>query len=698
MSELNEPEDILGLLENVSGTGQKNQYVGTCPAHDDSTPSLSVKLKEDKVLLDCKAGCSTESVVEALGLEISDLSFNGHKGVRENRSPDIVETYDYKNENGERLFQVCRKSNKDFRLRRKVGRDWKWSLKNDNGYAVQPVLYYLPEVLEARDNGDRIYVVEGEKDADNLREHNFVATCNPMGADSWKDLHTAQLEGAKVIIIPDADKEGLEHAIEVANELSSVAASLKLIKPEKLGFTVKEDHGKDISDWLEAGHTAQELNDIVDETDTWSRHDGDRLIAEMKDRGGRKAELIELVEDVKMDDLEGVPTFPIEAADLGVIGEYVNWLKENSEEPPSFSFAAFRNLLGLAVGRELTVEYGGTNHSPIFFDVLIGKSSLSRKSNTINTAHDIIDHSLHTDQEKENFKTINGIGSAEGLLEAVESTEQHVSGDHAKAVLLLDEFSSITDKIQQSATQNIQSQIIELWDLKPKIEHITRQNSISIEKPTTSVLAGTTVENIKGEVNERVKRGGFFNRFCWWCTKGAEPVPFRDPMPEKLKNKLKRKTRALIERARGREKQVWREVLTDEAENLWRDYYTNFRKRVSQNHRSFAVARQPEMTVRHALLFSLFHGETIITEDDLLRAIEVAKYLKNSAHFVLSRFDRKELSSCMRRVLNLLRKEGKMKKSKLSQRAASYCGGSVSRLDKVLDELEKLNHIDRHLV
>jgi hypothetical protein len=46
-----------------------------CPAHDDQNPSLSISCGQDgRILLKCFAGCSTEAVVEALGLKFADLS------------------------------------------------------------------------------------------------------------------------------------------------------------------------------------------------------------------------------------------------------------------------------------------------------------------------------------------------------------------------------------------------------------------------------------------------------------------------------------------------------------------------------------------------------------------------------------------------------------------------------------------------
>lgn len=50
------------------------RWMARCPAHEDRTPSLSITETVDgKVLMKCWAGCSTESVLAALGLRWSDL-------------------------------------------------------------------------------------------------------------------------------------------------------------------------------------------------------------------------------------------------------------------------------------------------------------------------------------------------------------------------------------------------------------------------------------------------------------------------------------------------------------------------------------------------------------------------------------------------------------------------------------------------
>ena len=73
-------EAFLARLEGVRT--QNGFYRAFCPAHDDRrTPNLDIKEGEDgRVLLLCRAGCSTEEVVEALGLKMRDLFSSGGRG------------------------------------------------------------------------------------------------------------------------------------------------------------------------------------------------------------------------------------------------------------------------------------------------------------------------------------------------------------------------------------------------------------------------------------------------------------------------------------------------------------------------------------------------------------------------------------------------------------------------------------------
>ena len=236
---------ILERLESVQETGT-NQWRAKCPAHDDKKPSLSIKVDGEKILLHCHAGCDTKEILRALGLSEADL-FLGGNGKR------IVATYDYQDADGELLFQVVRFEPKGFVQRRPNGNGgWIWNLKG-----VERVLYRLPELLAA-DPNEFVFVTEGEKDTDRLIALGLVATTNPGGAGKWREEYATVLEGRHIVILPDNDDPGREHARKVAESLKRVAASVKIV--ELPGLPPKGD----VSDWLAQGHTAEELKELVE--------------------------------------------------------------------------------------------------------------------------------------------------------------------------------------------------------------------------------------------------------------------------------------------------------------------------------------------------------------------------------------------------------------------------------------------------
>ena len=69
-------EVLLGRLEGVRPAGP-NSWVARCPAHDDRDPSLSVSVKEGRVLIHCFAGCAPDEVLGAVGLTWRDLRAPG---------------------------------------------------------------------------------------------------------------------------------------------------------------------------------------------------------------------------------------------------------------------------------------------------------------------------------------------------------------------------------------------------------------------------------------------------------------------------------------------------------------------------------------------------------------------------------------------------------------------------------------------
>jgi len=277
-------QGVLDRLHGVKAAGS-GKWTALCPVHEADgnghRPSLSIGQGDDgRVLLNCMAGCATGDVVKALGLTMADLFLDRPKtDAPQATTRRIVKTYDYLDETGALLFQSVRYEPKDFRQRRPDGHGhYVWGLSegdyvqgaNGDWYKpnertpptatrkhfaeVRRVLYRLPELLAA-DKSAWVFVVEGEKDADNLAALGLVATTNPGGAGKWRLEYSESLRGRRVATLWDKDPpdkkgeiKGLKHARDMARSLHVKAADVRIVNlSDVAGATVK-----DITDWLEA--------------------------------------------------------------------------------------------------------------------------------------------------------------------------------------------------------------------------------------------------------------------------------------------------------------------------------------------------------------------------------------------------------------------------------------------------------------
>jgi hypothetical protein len=159
----------------------------------------------------------------------------------------IEDIYPYLDEEGDLLFQQVRFVPKSFGFRR-PGEEggWIWNLKG-----IRKVVYWLPEVIGA----DEVFIVEGEKDVENLRKWGLTSTCNPGGAGKWVDDYSKVLKGKRVFILQDDDEPGRKHAQEVARSVAEYAAEVRLLPPFQ--------DAKDVSQWISYGGTEKQLRKLV---------------------------------------------------------------------------------------------------------------------------------------------------------------------------------------------------------------------------------------------------------------------------------------------------------------------------------------------------------------------------------------------------------------------------------------------------
>jgi hypothetical protein len=230
----------------------REEYAGDVPFNEKSGAFVH------RLSGDCKCGVRHDPAPPAT------LTPNGAR-------PTIFETtsetreeryYVYEDADGKPCLRVHRTAYKQFFQQHWDGEAWQ------NGLAGRkPILYRLPEILHA-DPSRPVFVVEGEKDADRLAREGLLATTNPMGAGKWQPEYAEVLKGRTVYVVPDNDGPGEKHAEQVKASIPGA----KIVRLPEL------PPKGDVSDWLDAGGTAEELVEIARRAHSEAAGDAGRVM------------------------------------------------------------------------------------------------------------------------------------------------------------------------------------------------------------------------------------------------------------------------------------------------------------------------------------------------------------------------------------------------------------------------------------
>lgn len=239
-----------------------------CPFHDDQNPSCSVSLK--KCCFHCfgcnKNGTLTQLVMKLQG--ISKAEAIQHRAATaqlevEYHDPDskAQAIYSYHDSQGKLVKQVLRYPDKKFAQRRPGSTGWVWDIKR-----VKPILYNLPRLEFAR----TVVITEGEKDADRVNSLKLtdasgseILATTSGNSDSWSDAFAEALRRKRVVVMPDSDAAGEGCKEQVVTSLEKRAIP---------HCVVTFDGFKDVSEYLDAGHTGEELAQRIAEE--WTKNGG----------------------------------------------------------------------------------------------------------------------------------------------------------------------------------------------------------------------------------------------------------------------------------------------------------------------------------------------------------------------------------------------------------------------------------------
>jgi hypothetical protein len=275
--------DLRQIANALGGDISNNQILAPGPGHSREDRSLSIKLAPnapDGFLVHSFANDDAVTCKDYVRQRLNLPAFQSNGQRRRKTSAEIENlltaavdvqerkpkgtlsaTYRYVDHDKTLLYEVLKYTDpKKFVQRRPDGKKgWIWSLHDQRRVPYR--WQYLRKNPDAT-----LFVCEGEKDVDRVIEQlKYPATTVASG--KWTQDCVEALRDRDCWIIADNDQAGEKKALDAANKLYGTAASIKIIRLPGLS------EGGDISDWLDAGHTAEEFEEVCYQTPNWSPDD-----------------------------------------------------------------------------------------------------------------------------------------------------------------------------------------------------------------------------------------------------------------------------------------------------------------------------------------------------------------------------------------------------------------------------------------
>ncbi len=496
---------LLDRLEEVEPEGES--WLALCPAHDDTRPSLLVSQAEDgRLLLHCRSrNCEVEDILDRLGLKLSDLYPRAARR--------IVATYNYRDKRGKLLYQKVRYEPKAFHLRRKKGRKWVYGSKG-----LSRIPYMLPELLKA-DPTKPVFITEGEKDADNLADLGLIATTNRDGAGKYDRHFLRYLIDRRVVILPDNDAAGLDHAQNLADTLAPFAEWVKVVQLPDLS-----EKG-DVSDWLDAGGTKKRLLQLVKAAEPWkpgkSELSGCRVVG--------------------LSNTPDVLPFPAEVFPDS-IAEFIQREAEDLPCPPDLVAVPMLAALGVAIGNTIRLQAKpGFIEAPRIYSAMIARPG-DRKS----PALDRVTAPLHAIQRELETEYRQAFEEYEASLKeepqdrpdkpimrqlittdsTIESMVQLLNQNPRGLLFKQDELTAWTRSMGQYKRTggNDRQYWLSFWSGADQVINRKGQSTLTIHNPFVCVTGGIQPDMLGELVDRQGRQDGFLHRVL---------IAYPDPVPVK---------------------------------------------------------------------------------------------------------------------------------------------------------------------
>ncbi|MEP6890371.1 MAG: DUF3987 domain-containing protein [Nitrospirota bacterium] len=374
--------------------------------------------------------------------------------------------------------------------------------------------------------------------------------------------------------------------------------------------------------------------------------------------------------------VEGLtPEWPIldRAALHGLAGEVVRLIEPHTEADPVALLVSFLSEFGAMLNRGPHLILDGSYHPLLFWPVLVGQSSKSRKG----TAGRGIEALLSLADEDWTRGDCKGtLSSGEGLVFAVRDAmhkeepikkQGQLTGDtmticvdpgveDKRLFLVQSEFGAVL-RVMAREGNSLSGVLRDAWDgltLAP----MTKANRVRATNPHIGIVAHVTQDELLRNLTDTETVNGFGNRFCWFAVRRSKELPFPGSPSESDLSALAGATRKILPAARA----CGELKLSPSAREEWESIYHD----LSADRPGMAGAllgRAEAHVMRLSGLYAALDGQSTIELVHLKAALAVWQHAEDSTRRIFGHSLGDPVADTM---LNAIRTNGERTDSDLS--------------------------------
>lgn len=338
------------------------------------------------------------------------------------------------------------------------------------------------------------------------------------------------------------------------------------------------------------------------------------------------------------------PPTPTREMLYGLAGEVGTESAKTTEANPYACAMDFLTLLSADVGSDLHLQIGNTIHHSNLFNLHVGGTSKGRKGEALSLPMAIrlfikekngldIFGQLHAGglSTREGLITLVHDGFSKGKIEFPPISDKRLA-------IVESEFSNVLHQSKRDGN-TLSGALRDVWDgrdLKPLIKN----NPMHSTAPHISLQGHITPAELRLLISHGDLINGFANRFGIFWAERDKLIPFPEPTPKDVINKLALKTIDAIKFGRGNyptAKNSRPMILTYQAKELYAHYYsTELNKSIDGDIIDAILARRAPILLRTAMNFAITDCTMEISEAHVEAAMAWSRYNTNSAKYIFS--------------------------------------------------------------